>query len=435
MALLDFLKASEYKRQISELQKQADIKLSLKEQTSFDLENNITNKKSELSNLKEQINLSNSELAKLSKIINQSKNSIQSLKEQTNQLEDDLEMQSFGIYQPQYDFATSIGYKDKLTNIRSQQKNMIKNKQAVAVNPNWTVDGSKAKGRKMNNNNTKAILRSFNNECEAAINKVTYSNIERIKKRIQTSFSQHNKLNEVVNVRLLPEYLNLKILELHLAYEYSLKKQQEKEVLREQREREREEKALQKEISNQQKNIDKEISHYKNIIADLQEKLKIATDQEKKEINLKITELEHNISEHEASKKELDYRLKNATAGYVYIISNIGSFGKDVVKIGVTRRLDPLDRIYELSSASVPYKFDVHALIFSYDAYKLESNLHHKFDKQRINKVNNRKEFFKIPIDVIKATLEEYDDLTVDFEESPEADEYKQSLGISTVSN
>lgn len=118
----------------------------------------------------------------------------------------------------------------------------------------------------------------------------------------------------------------------------------------------------------------------------------------------------------------------NATAGYVYIISNIGSFGPDVIKIGVTRRLDPMDRIDELGSASVPFKFDVHALIFSYDAYALESELHQRFDKQRVNKVNNRKEYFRVPITEIKKVLEEYKDLTVDFNETPDAPEYRESL-------
>ena len=97
-------------------------------------------------------------------------------------------------------------------------------------------------------------------------------------------------------------------------------------------------------------------------------------------------------------------------------------------KIGVTRRLDPLERIGELSSASVPFKFDVHALIFSYDAYKLESELHNYFDKYRVNKVNNRKEFFKVPIEKIESKLEEYKDLTIDFSKDADAEEYRQSI-------
>lgn len=124
----------------------------------------------------------------------------------------------------------------------------------------------------------------------------------------------------------------------------------------------------------------------------------------------------------------MDYRESNARAGYVYIISNIGSFGNDVVKIGVTRRLEPLERINELSSASVPFKFDVHALIFSYDAYTLESQLHQHFSAHRINKVNNRKEFFKVSIEDIEEVLVSHKNLTIDFEKMAEAQEYRESL-------
>ncbi|MHC9536277.1 GIY-YIG nuclease family protein [Dellaglioa sp. BT-FLS60] len=179
--------------------------------------------------------------------------------------------------------------------------------------------------------------------------------------------------------------------------------------------------------------MNKEIKHYKNVITELQEKLLTADESEKNSLKLQLSELQQQIDTHEKDKEALDYRLQNTTAGYVYIISNIGSFGKDIVKIGVTRRLEPLDRIAEPSSASVPYKFDIHALIFSYDAYQLESDLHHKFSNQRINKVNSRKEFFNIPIEDIKAALTNYKDLTVDFEEVPVAEEYRESLAISAI--
>lgn len=440
MGALDFLKTKQFKQDIidlqnknSDLQKEANLKLSITELSSLELSENIDKKQVELSNLNTQTVEKSKEVSLLSAVVTGLNTDIDSLKQTLGLLEDNLAMQDFGIYEPHYDFATAIGYKEKLTEIRNNQKRMIRDKQAVSFNPNWLVNDSKAQGRKMNNNNTKAILRGFNNECEAAINKVTYSNIERIEKRIQTSFDQHNKMYDVTDIHLLDSYFDLKIQELYLAYEYSQKKQQEKEDLREQREKEREEKTLKKEIENKQKVLNKEISHYKNMISELQEKLVNASESEKNGINLQLSELQQQIDSHEQDKEELDYRLQNATAGYVYIISNIGSFGRDIVKIGVTRRLEPLDRIAELSSASVPYKFDVHALIFSYDAYQLESDLHHKFSEQRINKVNSRKEFFNIPIEDIKMVLTNYKDLTVDFEEVPVAEEYRESLAVSSV--
>ena len=126
----------------------------------------------------------------------------------------------------------------------------------------------------------------------------------------------------------------------------------------------------------------------------------------------------------------MDYRLENIGAGYVYIISNIGAFGENIFKIGVTRRLEPLDRIRELSSASVPFKFDVHALIFSYQAYNLEKELHNLFDNKRVNLVNNRKEFFNISIEEVETALSKYKDLTFEFNKIPDAEEYRETLKL-----
>lgn len=215
-----------------------------------------------------------------------------------------------------------------------------------------------------------------------------------------------------------------------MAFEYEQKKEEEKEALREQREKEKEEKALQKEIESKKKVIHKEMSHLENVISELEMKLIVADESEKESLEAQILELKENLNKFEEEIEELDYRTANAAAGYVYVISNIGSFGEDVVKIGVTRRLDPLERISELSSASVPFKFDVHALIFSYDAYNLEASLHNKFSDKRLNAVNNRKEFFKIPIDEIENELQIYKDLTIDFSKVPEAQEYRESLKL-----
>lgn len=267
------------------------------------------------------------------------------------------------------------------------------------------------------------------------VKQLTYSNFDRIQARISKSFEQLNKLNEPNGIRLTSAYLDSKIDELHLAFEYEEKKQSEKEELREQRQREREEKALKKEIADQQKNIDKEIKHYSNVISDLEAELKDKNEAEKAELLKQIDELQNKVNDYEGKKSELDYRLQNSTAGYVYIISNIGSFGENVVKIGVTRRLEPMDRIDELGSASVPFKFDVHALIFSYDAYKLETELHEKFADKRINKVNNRKEYFNLTITEVEQALKAYKDLTIDFHEEPEAGEYRESLKISELNN
>lgn len=433
MGLLDFLKVNEYKKEIevlnNDLSKLKDKKLSVEQMTALELNEEILKQQKNLELLESEIVKKQSKYSEIETKFIQKQSDIHTLQSKLIVIEDDLLMESYGLYVPKYDFATSLGYKEKLTSIRSTQKQMIKDKSAVNYFDNWTVDGSKAKGRKMTNDNIKQILRSFNNECEASINKVKYNNIQSIEKRIKTSFEQLNKLNKSIKLSITNEFLNLKLNELYLAYEYERKKQDEKEELKEQREREREEKALQKEIQSKKKVIDKDIKHYQNLIDELKKKIsESSSDEERDSIEQQIIDLGVKVKEREEEKEELDYRTAHASAGYVYIISNIGAFGDDVVKIGVTRRIDPLERISELSSASVPFKFDVHALIFSYDAYKLETELHQYFNSYRINKVNNRKEFFKVPISKIEEKLAEYGELTIDFRANVDAEEYRESL-------
>ena len=215
-----------------------------------------------------------------------------------------------------------------------------------------------------------------------------------------------------------------------MGYRYEEQKQIEKEALREKRDAEREEKILQQEIERKKRNIDKEISHYKNAMEEIRIKMSIANEKEKKNLKKRLEEIQRTIDQYSDEKEELDYRLENIGAGYVYIISNIGAFGENVFKIGVTRRLEPLERIKELSSASVPFKFDVHALIFSYQAYNLEKELHNLFSDKRVNLVNNRKEFFNINIEEIENALSKYKELTFEFTKIPEAEEYRETLKL-----
>ena len=144
----------------------------------------------------------------------------------------------------------------------------------------------------------------------------------------------------------------------------------------------------------------------------------------------KIQELEEKLKALASDKENVLEREQNTRAGFVYIISNIGSFGESIFKIGMTRRLDPMDRISELSSASVPFPFDVHALIFSEDAPALETLLHHHFQKRQVNKVNPRKEFFKVDLEEIKKLVLENHNATVQFVDMPDAAEYRETLRI-----
>lgn len=274
--------------------------------------------------------------------------------------------------------------------------------------------------------NVKQILRSFNNESEVLINKVKFSSVDSYRQRIIRSYEQLNKLNDRMNIAITPKYLDAKLEELTLAYEYAVKKQEEKERAKEERERLREEAKLQKEIEAQRKALEKEQQQYQRALETVEAQLKESP--EDAGLLAKKAELEANLVEVHKGIEDVDYREANKRAGYVYIISNIGSFGEGVYKIGMTRRLEPMDRVNELGDASVPFNFDVHAMIFSDDAPALETALHHAFEDRRINMVNNRREFFRVSLDEIeKVVKENFKERAVEFTRVPEAEQFRES--------
>ena len=217
-----------------------------------DLDKRIAEKEDELNNLDEEYQKKlqekedylKKELQRTESDLTEEKLKLKKVREELVLAEDDVEMQEYGLYEPKYNFVNATAYKERLDAVRKQQKQMIKDKTAAIGATEWTIDGSKSKGKAFINANIKQILRSFNNETEVTIGKVKHSNLESSKKRIQKSFDVLNNLYKREQVHLTQGYLNLKFDEMHLAYEYEVKKQEEKEELREAREREREEKKL-----------------------------------------------------------------------------------------------------------------------------------------------------------------------------------------------
>lgn len=360
-------------------------------------------------------------------------NAISEKKDEIVQLNDTILLQEFGIYSPIYDFANSEMYKDRLDAIRTKQKNMILSKTAAICDTNWTVNGSEAQGRAMTNQNIKQILRCFNDECDMLISKVKFNNVLAYIEKIYKSSETLNRMNTKNAVRLSSDYVKLKVEELQLAYEYALKRQKEKEERRAIREQMREEAKLMEEIENHRKEVAKELSHYNKQAIQVEELLSKAPEEDKQHLIERKTFITNRLNELDREIKEMDYREANKRAGYVYVISNIGSFGENVYKIGMTRRLEPMDRVDELGSASVPFKFDVHAMIFSEDAPKLEAALHRAFDSKKVNMVNNRKEFFKVTLEEIEKVIKDNFEKTVEFIRVPNAEQYRETLKIKSL--
>lgn len=342
-------------------------------------------------------------------------------------LEDELLLQSFGFYDPKFNLENSQEYKDRLEEIRMKQKHMVKTLTATDHYDNWQLDGSKQKGKVMNDNNIKLTLRAFNNECDSIISKAKFNNIESYEKRIRSAYSTLNKVNKHNRIEITNEYLSLKIDELYLAYEYELKLREEKEEQQRIKEQLKEEAKAQREIELMKEKIHKEQKHFSQEIENLTLKLDKVNESEKETYLSKIKELEEKLKLLEKDKQNVFEREQNTRAGYVYIISNIGSFGDNIYKIGMTRRLEPMDRIKELGDASVPFSFDVHALIFSEDAPKLENELHKAFDNKKVNMVNNRKEFFKVTLQEIEQVVKSNHNKAVEFTKLAQAEEYRIS--------
>ena len=356
---------------------------------------------------------------------------LDALRAQLVQTEEELNLQSFGVYKPRYDLMRADDYRARLMEIRAQQKEMIKGKTAVTGLTNWTVNNNAAQGRKMVSDMQKLLLRAFNSECDDVIEHVRYSNLEASEKRITSSKDAISKLGTIMGISITPAYYRLKIEELYLAFEYQQKKQAEKEEQKEARARMREEAKLAKEIEEERKKLEKEQRHYQNALHKIDAQLAGASDADRADIEQKRAELVQQLQKIDQAFKDVDYREANQRAGYVYVISNIGAFGENVYKIGMTRRLDPMERVDELGDASVPFDFDVHAMIFSEDAPKLEAALHNAFADRKLNFVNQRREFFRVTLDEIKAVVRANFDKTVEFEDFPPAEQYRQSLAMA----
>ncbi len=314
--------------------------------------------------------------------------------------DEQLAFAELGVYEPHFDFSDSEEYKDAIKHIRSRQKDMVSSKRATHCPADWTVDGSRAKGQTMVNRQTRLTMRAFNNECEAAIANTRWNNVVAMERRILNSAKAINKENSSMRLDISDDYIALKLEELFLTHEYREKQKQEKEERTELARAEREEKKLLAEA----KAAEKEEKKYQALIEKARKEADVdgLTDKMKQQIE----ELESALADAHAVSERAKAMAEMTRSGYVYVISNVGSFGEEIVKIGLTRRLDPSDRVKELGDASVPFAFDTHAMIYSDEAPALEAALHKEFANQRVNMANFRKEFFKVSLDEVERAVE-----------------------------
>lgn len=431
-----------------ELERIAELKEMVEklEKSNNELTDKLNNANAEISKIKRDnrsyddlekiercIKINNEELEKIKNTIKETNEHIEALRtEETNmekQVENTLVAVESGNFDFHYHYEDSIKYEEKLKEIKEEQKEMVKWELAIKQ-VRWEVNGSINKGERMLKDLSKLLLRAFNNECDNIIMNVKYSTIANCKAKIEKSFNQLNKFVKTYECYITNEYLDLKIKELELRCGYVTMKQREKEEQQRIKEQMREEERVRKELEAEEKKVEKEEQHFVNEINKLQKRMAKENEEQQAILLKQIEELQAKLAEVSEVKADIMNRRLNNKAGYVYVISNKGSFGENVYKIGVTRRLDPQVRVDELSSASVPFKFDVNAMIFSDDAFALENALHQIFDKNRVNKVNKHKEFFNVTIDEIEKAVKENFNETVEFNKTILNEEYVLSLSM-----
>ncbi|MBF4550907.1 DUF4041 domain-containing protein [Pseudoclavibacter sp. VKM Ac-2888] len=331
-----------------------------------------------------------------------------------------VEIQENGLYDFEHPAEDSIVLASRLEAVRSRIKTTVRDGGATQASTNFTFNNSEAQGRKFVRDMSKLMLRSYNAEAENCVKAVRAGNLHTAQSRLSKAVEQIERLGTMISLRISPHFHALRLEELELANRHLRALQAEKEAERAHKEELREQRKAEKELQAEKARLEKERSHYANTIAALDAKGDFAGAER---MRARLDDVVHAI-------ENVDYRAANIRAGYVYVISNVGSFGPEVVKIGLTRRLEPMDRVHELGDASVPFRFDVHALFFADDAVTIEAQLHRHFADRRINKVNFRREYFRATPTEVRDALQEQRVELLDFRLDPQAEEFNASRAL-----
>ncbi|MFD2350302.1 DUF4041 domain-containing protein [Nonomuraea ferruginea] len=336
------------------------------------------------------------------------------------QTEETVLLQEAGVYEYRHPLTDAVAYKERLTQVKARIKTLSKDGKAVLGSTNWQVNGSVAEGRRMVRDFSKLMLRAYNAEADNCVRTMRPYKLQSAVDRLEKAVEMIVKLGKTMSIHVSGDYHRLRVYELELTADYLAKQEEEKERTRAQREQQREEEAARREFEREKARLRKEELHYRSALSKLLAKG-----------GMRPVRRNSRRSWRRLARRSATSRHAKPTSGlsYVYVISNVGAFGQDVVKIGMTRRLQPEDRVRELGDASVPFKFDTHALIFSDDAVGLEGRLHAALNDRRVNKVNLRREFFyATPADVRDLLQKIAGQHLLEYRDTPEALEWHQSI-------
>lgn len=432
---------------IQESQKNLDnIKNQLKQ--AKQLFSKIDNETKELQALKEKAGSMASELKNNTKLLSLTVSKLKRIRDEITDKETELHdlMAKLDLYSrvddfvenglfemPEYLHETSARFTEEIKRIRQQQKELIKNKDAVTHPTSISISSNASHNKKILDGQVKLMLTSFNIECDTLIGKVKPSSFSRTLERIEKLANNLEKSAATLHCGFNINYVKLKYEECRLQYQFTLKKQEEQDEQRLIREQIREEQKAIKEYERAVALAEKEERMYRDMLDKAREELSKVSEEDRIIAEQRITDLERQLAEAEAKEERAKSMAQQTRKGHVYIISNIGSFGDDIYKIGLTRRLEPMDRVKELGDASVPFSFDVHAMIYVEDAPALESALHREFTATRVNAVNMRKEFFRVDLPAIKQAVEKIVGIEAEFKMTALAEDYYETRRLQGI--
>jgi hypothetical protein len=328
-----------------------------------------------------------------------------------------VDLQNVGFFDFEHPAQSSADLATELEAVRYAIKQTIQSKRAVSTASGFTFNNSQSQGKKFMGDMAKVLLRAYNAEAENAIKATRAGNLAVAQTRLTKAAEQIAKSGTMIDLHIEPEFHQLRLKEIALANQHLQVLAREKEMERDRRAELREQAKAAAELEREKERLNKEQAHYVATMAALQANGDL---EGAARMQAKIEDVERAIA-------DVDYRAANARAGYVYVISNVGAFGERMVKIGMTRRLEPMDRVNELGDASVPFRFDVHALFFADDAVAIEAMLHRTFAAQRVNKVNLRREFFYTTPDEVLEVLKSHAVEIVEYTIAPAAVEFRAS--------
>lgn len=447
MGLFDFLKRKEFE-EIKSLREQLD---KFNQITNVEIE--IKNRKEEfervISDMKSELN---KKIAFKAEEVKKKENLLKDLNEkykvgietytrlsnEVSLFEDKMNKIECGVYEPIYNFDDLLEYQQESDSLLNKQLQLILNERTKYLEK--TVSSIEMSLVRSVNNSDIELMKfkihtlmqlAFNSASSNIISKAKWNNMSQLSKQIKKLSKQISDLGScnLFSVPFNTEFEKLKQDELSLHHDFQLKKQKDKEEERANREALREEEKARKEYEKAQREAEKEEQDYHKSIEKIRKRIPIAKGEEYDQLLLQISQLEQKLLEATQKKERAISMAQQTKRGHVYIISNIGAFGDNVYKIGMTRRLEPKDRVTELGDASVPFSFDIHAMIYSTDAPTLEKTLHKKFVNNQVNKVNPRKEFFDVTLADIRNMIDEMG-IEAHWTMTAEAKEYYESKAM-----